>query len=158
MDFALPGNGRRPSANPRIRPRRLAVRARENNQIAVGVAQPYLAMVRTAGTVRRVTVRRQDDLSSQRPRAIHRGVKVIDLKPQRDTVAIGLGREIADLAMVMLDVEGVQLEHEHAVAKQPLVLLATVPALAVQKLLVEATGPRDVSHRDQGLGTHRREV
>jgi hypothetical protein len=146
------------SAEAWIRPRRLAVRARENNQIAIGIAQPYLAMVRTAGTVRRIAVRREDDLSSQLVRATDGSVEVIDLEPQRKTIPVGLGRRITDLAVMMLDVKRVQLEHEPAIAKQPFVLLPTMPALAAEKHLVEATTPRDISHRDQRLGTHGREV
>jgi hypothetical protein len=72
--------------------------------------------------------------------------------------AVGARRGVADFAAVMLDIEGMQLEHERPVAKQPFVLIATVPALTAEKLLVEATASPDIRHRDQRLGTHHREV
>src|ERR1700686_740418 len=109
-------------------------------------------MVRTAGTVRRVAVRGQYDLSLQRLGTPDGGVEVVDLEPQRNAVAVRARRRITDLAVVVADIEGMQLEHERAVANQPLVLLPAVRALAGKKLLVEETAPSDIGDRDERVG------
>jgi hypothetical protein len=98
-------------------------------------------------------VRREDDLSFQRLRTADGGVEVVDLEPERDAVSVWTRHGVADSAVMVLDVEGVQLQHERAVAEQALVLLAAVTALAAEELLVEATAPRDVGDRDQRLRT-----
>ena len=100
-----------------VRPRRFAVRAGQNHEVAIGVAEPELAMGRAAGTVRRVAVRRIDDLSLQGLRPADGGVEVVDLKPKRYTVSVGPDRRVADPAVVVFDDKGMQLEYERAVAK-----------------------------------------
>jgi hypothetical protein len=115
-------------------------------------------MGRTTGTIGWIPVLGQHDLSPLRLRTANGGIEVLHLEPQRDAVAVGARRGIANLAVMVLDIEGMQLEHKRAVANQSLVLVATVPALAPEKLLVEAAAPHDIRHRDQRLGTHGREV
>jgi hypothetical protein len=74
-----------------------------------------------AGAIRRIAVRRSYHLGSERFGSPDRVVEVVDLEPQRDTVAVWRGRGITDRAVVVLDVEPVQLHHERAIVDQALV-------------------------------------
>src|SRR3954454_22090266 len=140
--------------HPRIRPWRLAVGACEHDEIAIRIAEPDLAMSRPARAVRRVAVRRQHDVGVERFSAANRVVEIVDLEPERDAVAVRPRRWVADWAMVMLDSEAMQLEHEASVAKQALVFLSTVPAVTTEQLLIPTTAPRNVGDRDQRLRSH----
>ena len=59
-------------------------------------------------------------------------------------------------AVMVLDIEAVQLQHERSVAEQAFVLVAAVPALAPEQLLIPAAARRNVGDRDQRLRVHRR--
>jgi hypothetical protein len=49
--------------------------------------------------------------------ALDRIVEVVDLEPERDAVAVRPRRRVADPAVVVPDVEAVQLQHERPVAE-----------------------------------------
>jgi len=145
---------RRTSSDARIGPRRFAVRARKHDKVTVGITQPDLAMIWPARPVWRIPVRRENNLGVKLRRPLDCVVEVVDLEPQCHTVAVWPRRGIADLPMVMLDIEAVKLQHECSVAEQAFVLIAAVPALASEQLPVPTTAPRDVCDRDQGLRAH----
>src|SRR5438477_7741320 len=126
-------------ANARIRPWRLAVPACENHEVAVRVAQPELAMGGAAGTVRWIAMRRQDDFRAKRVSAPNGGVEVLDLEPERQSVSVRARGGVADAAVMVFDVECMELQHQGPAAQQTLVLLAAVSALTAEELLVEAT-------------------
>src|SRR4051794_28057778 len=111
-------------------------------------------MSRPARAVRRVAVRRQHEVGVERFSAANRVVEIVDLEPERDAVPVRPRRWVADWAMVMLDSEAMQLEHETSVAKQALVFLSTVPAVTTEQLLIPTTAPRNVGDRDQRLRSH----
>lgn len=112
----------------------------------------------TARTIRGVAVRRHHDLSLKCKRTISGGVEIVYLEPQRDTVAVRVRGRVADPCVVVADIERMQLEHEPAASQEPLVLLTSMPAVAAEKLTIEATTPLDFRHRDQRLWTHGRGV
>jgi hypothetical protein len=136
-----------------IRPRRLPVETGEDDEVAIRIPQPELAMRRSPRAIGRVPVRWPDHVGVERCCPIDRLVEVVDLEPERHTVAVWSRRRVADLAVVVVDVEAVQLESECPAMEQALVLLPTVSALAVEQLLVPATAARDVGDRDQRLRT-----
>jgi hypothetical protein len=90
-------------------------------------------------------MRRSHHFSVERFGALDGPVKVVGLEPERDTVAVRSRRGVANPAVVVLDVEPVQLQHERPVMEKALVLLAGVPALTPEQLLVEPTASGDVS-------------
>ena len=102
----------------------------------------------------RVAVRRQNDLDPELHGPPDGGVEVIELEPQEHTVAVRASVCVADGAVVMLDVPGVQLKDELAVDGQPLVLRAAVRALAAEQALIPAAARLDVLDGDQGLRAH----
>src|SRR5262245_1867749 len=97
---------------------------------------------------------RQDDVGVQLGGASDRRVNVVDLEPQEHAVAVGPVIRVADRPVVVCDLEAVQLEDQHAVRDQALVLAAAVRALTAEEALVPPTAHFDIGHRDKGLGTH----
>lgn len=138
----------RSSADAWIRPRRLAVRACEDDQVAVRVAEPDLAMVRAGRTVGSIAVRHQNDLSLQRLGTVHSCVEVVDLKPECGTVPVWTRRGISDLPVMVLNIKRMELKNELAIVQQALRLTASAPAFATEKLLINATAQLDVVYGD----------
>ena len=66
--------------------------------------------------------------------------------PERLVVAI------ADGAVVVRDVEGVQLHHQPVAVHQPFVFAAAVVAAAPEQFLVPPAAGFDVGHDEEGLG------
>jgi hypothetical protein len=62
-------------------------------------------------------VRREHDVGTKSRRALDRFVEVVDLEPERYAVPVRPGRGVADPAVVVLDVEAVQLQHERSIAE-----------------------------------------
>src|SRR5688500_8104300 len=63
---------------------------------------------------------------------------------------------IADRPVMVFHRKVVQLEYQHIVGYEPLIVRPTVGALAPQQLLIPATTCLDVVDRDEGLWSHRR--
>jgi hypothetical protein len=74
-------------------------------------------MVGPAGSVGRIAVRREHDVGTKPCGALDRIVEIVDLEPERHAVAVRPRRGVADPAVVVLDVEAVQLQHERPIAK-----------------------------------------
>jgi hypothetical protein len=85
--------------------------------------------------------------------ALDRLDELVDLEPQRDTVAERDTR-IADLAVVVSDAQVVKLEDELAVHEELLVLRSTMAARRAEHGLVPATRRLHVGHRDHRLRPH----
>lgn len=99
-------------------------------------------------------MRRHDDFDLHGCGAGDESVKVIDLKPKEDAVAVGFPVAVADGEMIVVDVETVELEDELAVGGKAFVFVAAVGALATEELLVpEATG-LDAGDGEERLGAH----
>jgi hypothetical protein len=81
-------------------------------------------------------------------------VKVVDLKPQQNTIAIRLVVRIADRSVVVIDLNAVQLQDQPVIRHQSLIFRAAVRALAPEQTLVPAAARFDIGHCNEGLGTH----
>jgi hypothetical protein len=62
-------------------------------------------------------VRREHNLGTKPCGALDRIVEVVDLEPERHAVAVGPRPGVADPAVVVLDVEAVQLQDERSIAE-----------------------------------------
>src|SRR5262249_31011888 len=80
--------------------------------------------------------------------------EIIDFKPQKDTIAVGLGVRIADWAMVMLNLPIVKLEDQAALRDEPFIFWPAVRALTTEQCLVPATTLFHIAYCDQWLGMH----
>lgn len=65
---------------------------------------------------------RQHDVDFHFGRASQGRLEVVQLEPQQDAVAVWPVPGVADGAMIVLDLEGVELQYELAAARQTLVL------------------------------------
>ena len=97
---------------------------------------------------------RQEDLRLKLIDASYCGVEVVDLEPQQHTISVRTIVGVADREVVMSHVEPVQLKNELPVHDQPLVLVAAVRALAVEKTPIPAPAGFDVSYCDERLRPH----
>ena len=100
---------------------------------------------------------RPDDLRLQVRGAGQGGVEVGDFKPQEHAVS---GREvgIADGAVMVLHVPAVQLQNQPAVRDESLILSAAVVTLTTQEALIPAAACLDVTHANQGLRAHMKDI
>lgn len=130
------------------------VGAGQDDRVPVRVPQPDLPVVRSPVAVRRVAVAGENDLGLESRDPARNLIKVVDLKPEQDTVAIGPVSRITDWIVVVSDAKTMQLEDEHAIGNQPLILGSTVRALAAEEVLVPAAARFDIGHRNERLGTH----
>jgi hypothetical protein len=77
-------------------------------------------------------VARHNDLRLQLRHTLHRGVEIIDLEPQQDAIAVWLVIRIANLAVVMFDIEPVQLKYQLIARDQAFILVTAVRTLAAK--------------------------
>jgi hypothetical protein len=126
--------------------RLVSVALSEDDEVAVEVAEPEFAVVCVG-----IKVNVDLDLRCGLSAAADECVEVIDLEPKCHPVASRV-RGIGQPAVVMLDVVAMQLENQHSVDEQSLVLLAAVVAERAKDPLIPAAGGWDVGDRDQWLG------
>src|ERR1700741_4311530 len=88
--------------------RLLAVGACEHHHIAVGVAQPHLAMLRG-----RIDVGLLDDFGAQSARPRDGGIEIGDLEPKHHAVSHRRRSGVDEVGMILF-IPGVELEHEAA--------------------------------------------
>lgn len=85
-----------------------------------------------------------------------RRVEVVDLEPEEHAVAVRPVSRVADRPMTVLHLEAVELEDQHTVRAEALVLPATVGALASEQSLVPLAARLDI--RDKVAAEIREEV
>jgi hypothetical protein len=85
---------------------------------------------------------------------VHHCVEIIHLEPKQHTIAIGLVIGIANRAVVVLNLEVVQLKHKALIVDQALVFGAAMRASASEQALIPETARLDVVHGDEWLWTH----
>ncbi len=68
----------------------------------------------------------QDDVDGHGGGAFDDGIEVVHFKPEQDAVAVRLVGGIADAAVVMLDLEAVQLQDEVTTVNQLFIMAAAV--------------------------------
>jgi hypothetical protein len=96
-----------------------------------------------------------DDLGGNVADPADRGVEVVGLEPDRDAVAERLLR-VSDRAVVMADLEPVQLQDQYPVDEQLLVLSTAVTASSVQHLLIPPAALPYVGDGNHRLRPHGR--
>ena len=84
-----------------------AIRARDNDGVAIRVAHPALPVVGAAVAIGRVAMAGQHHLDAHVGRPLHDRVKVIHLEPEQHTIAVGSVGAIADRAVMMFDFKAV---------------------------------------------------
>jgi hypothetical protein len=128
---------------------------RKYHEVALWIAEPHLAVVRATVALGRVAVWRNHDRRAQVPEARHRGVEVVDLEPGEDAVAVRPVIGVAEVAMMVVDLEAVELQDQLACAvHEPLVPRAAVCAARAEEPLIESARRLDVVAHDEGLGAH----
>jgi hypothetical protein len=110
-------------------------------------------MVRTAVTLGRIPMAREDDLRTQLRGAVNSRLEVVDFKPQEHAIS---RREagIADGSVMVLHIPAVQLKNQLAVRNEPLILRAAMATLTVKETLIPATARLNIAHGNKGLWTH----
>src|SRR6187551_2412429 len=84
---------------------RLSVGTGEHHGVTIEIADPHLAMQWAAVALGRVAMWRHHDRCSELVDPRDRRVEVIDLEPEQHAVAVGAICGIADMAMVVVDLE-----------------------------------------------------
>jgi 2-keto-4-pentenoate hydratase len=112
-------------------------------------------VVWTTFTGRRIAVRRSNsnDLRIHFIGASNSCIEVIDLKPQKNAIPVGLVTRITNRPVVMFDLESMQLKDQDAIRDEPLILCATVRTSAAKQALAPAAACLDIAHRNAWLGT-----
>lgn len=97
----------------------------------------------------RVDVRFLEYRCLQRPRTLDGCVEIIDLEPQRQTIA--KERDRITKMLVVVDLPRMKLQRDLAPRHHLLVLVTPMSAGAAEQLTVPAAACRDVAHADQRL-------
>lgn len=74
--------------------------AGQNHTVTIGVAKPDLPMVRTTIAIRGIAMPRQNDLGPELGDSGKRLIKIVNLEPQQDSIAMGQCR-VSDGAVVV---------------------------------------------------------
>ena len=120
-------------------------RAGQHDQVPVGISKPQLLLLGV-----RILVDVVLDPRSAPPRTGDRRGEVRDLEPQQRAVS---ERDACrrERAMVIFDVETMELEEDLALVDDLLVLVASVPTLGTQQLDVKTARRWDVADGDERL-------
>jgi hypothetical protein len=133
-----------------------AIGAGDHDGVSVGIAYPALPMVGAAVVViRRIAVTRKNDLDLHFRGALHGSVEVVYFEPEQHSVAVGFVGGIGDGAVVVFDIEAMQLKDEHAVFYELLVVRAAVSAATTEQSLIPATAGLDICDANKRLRAHR---
>jgi hypothetical protein len=76
-------------------------------EIAIWIPHPALPMIRTAITIGRISMPRQNYLDAHLGRALHDRIKIVDFKPQQNAVPIWSIVSIADRTVMMFYIKAV---------------------------------------------------
>jgi hypothetical protein len=109
--------------------------AGQHDEVAVGIAEPELALV-GVGVHVHITLDQGSDILH----ALNRSIKIRNLEPEKNAVT---ERNVTrrERPVVVLHVDVVQLQDEFPTADELLILLATVGALRLEDLRVNAWTP-----------------
>jgi hypothetical protein len=86
--------------------------------------------------------------------ALHDCFKIIDLEPEQYPVSVRLVITIANRAVIMFNLEAVQLQNKLPIRDELFVGGAAVIAPAAQQTLVPSTACFHIAYGDQGLRSH----
>lgn len=96
----------------------------------------------------------QHDLDFHLGRSPHGRVEIIQFEPEQDTIAIRPVGTVGDRAVMVLDLERVELQHEFAVSRQAFVLGTPMGAFESQQALIPAAAGLDIGDGDERLWSH----
>ena len=133
---------------------RRPVRTGNHHGIAIRIPQPTLPMVGSTVTRWWIAMSRKNDFNIHLSRTSDGSIKVVDFKPQQHPVAVGLVIGIPDWTVVMFGVKAMQLKYQCPIRNKPLILRATVIALAPQQFLVPPATCFYITHHDHWLRTY----
>ena len=128
--------------------------AGQDDRIAVRIAYPVFPVVWSTVAVRWVAVARHDDLNLHRLGTCQGSVKIVDLKPEQDPVAVRLGLGITDGAMMVLDIPSVQLKDQLAPYLKTLILRPAMGTLTAEQALIPPAACLNVIHAKERLWMH----
>jgi hypothetical protein len=106
----------------------------------------------------RIAMPRLNDLDFHFFGAMNGRIEIIKLKPQKHAVSVRLEILIAYRTVMVFHIPLVQLQDESPIRNKPIVLRATVRALAAKQTLIPATARFDITHANQRLWAHRDSV
>lgn len=95
-----------------------------------------------------------DDFHAHFRCALHDRIEILNLKPQQHSISIRFVISVGDRAMMMLDVETVQLKDDLSVENQLLILASAMIALAAEQTLVPPAACFYVGNSDERLWAH----
>ena len=85
----------------------------------------------------------------------HCRIEVVNLKPQKHSVSVGLEIRIADRTVMVPHVPPVQLKDQSIVQNKTLILGAAMRTSTTKQTLIPATARFDIVHANQRLWAHR---
>jgi hypothetical protein len=103
----------------------------------------------------RVAVPRHNYLGLEFIDTPHSGFEIIDLEPEKHSVAIGLIVLIPNGTVMVIDVKPVQLKDQSVSRFQSFVLVPAVIAFAGEQALIPAAASFDISDSNERLRTHK---
>ena len=97
---------------------------------------------------------RQNKLDAHFGRAPHDRVEIIHLEPEQHAIPVGSASGIADGAVMMFDVEAVQLQNELSILDQLFIVAAAVGAAAAEQALIPPAAGFNIGYTNERLGAH----
>jgi hypothetical protein len=76
----------------------------------------------------------------------HCRIEVVNLKPQKHSVSVGLEIRIANRTVIVPDVPPVQLKNQSIVQNKTLILGAAMRTSTIKQTLIPTTARRDIVH------------
>lgn len=84
-----------------------SIRTGNDYDVAVWVSYPAFPVIRSAFSILRVSVSREDDLDIHFLYSLHDCVEVFDLEPEQQAVSVGFVVPVADGSVIVFDFEAV---------------------------------------------------
>src|SRR5262245_49649330 len=85
----------------------------------------------------------------------HCRVKVVNLKPEKDTISMGFEIWITDRTVMVLHIPLVQLKDQPPLQDQTFILRTAMRTLTAKQSMIPPAAQFDIAHANQRLCTHR---
>ncbi len=130
-----------------------SVRTCEHDGVAIRIAQPDFPVVGAAIVIGRIAMAGKNDFCLQLCSASDGGIEIINLEPQKHSVARH-DTWIADATVMMLHIPVMQLKNKPPVRDEPLVIRPAVITATAEQLLIPAAARFDIARANQRLRSH----
>jgi hypothetical protein len=127
---------------------------RQNHGVTIGVSKPQFPVIWSAVAIRWISMARQHHFGLEFACSECGGLKIIDFKPKKDSVASAWIIDITNPSVMVILLPPVQLQHQSSVDFKSLIVWATMRTVAVQKPLVPPTTGFDIICANQRLRPH----